>query len=283
MSHLRLPFQLLLAPIFLLGAWLGGGTPGLALGLAFLAVHAGIYGGMTAFNSYYDHDRGPIGFMKHPRPADRTVRDGALAIQGVAVLALLLIAPAAAVPALLLVMMGIAYSHPRWRWKGNLGASLAAVAIGQGVLAFAIGFLAAGAAPRQLLAPAPILAALGSASVTLGLYPITQLYQMEEDRERGDRTLPLAVGFRGAIVLSGVLVALGVALILAGLHPRIAPVWTAILLAGVLAFWGALLLWARRFIQNDTYRNHDWAMGISTAAAGGFWIFILTEWLGAGH
>ena len=91
--------RVVLAPIFLLGAWLGGGRPSLALGLAFLAVHAGIYGGMTAFNSYYDHDRGPIGFMKHPQAANRPVRDGALAIQGAGVIALLLISPPAAVPA----------------------------------------------------------------------------------------------------------------------------------------------------------------------------------------
>jgi 1,4-dihydroxy-2-naphthoate octaprenyltransferase len=156
------------------------------------------------------------------------------------------------------------------------------VAIGQGILAFAIGFLAAGASPRQLLALPAILPALGSAFVTLGLYPITQLYQMDEDRSRGDRTLPLAVGFRGAIVLSGLLVALGVGMMAWALRTRIDPAWPLILLVGVVAFWGALLVWARRFLTNDTYRNHDWAMAVSASAAAGFWIFILTEWLGAG-
>jgi 4-hydroxybenzoate polyprenyltransferase len=282
-SHLRLPFQLLLAPIFMLGAWIGGGHPGLGLGLAFLAVHAGIYGGMTAFNSYYDHDRGPIGFMKHPRAASRAVRNGALAVQMAGILLLLLISPLAAVPALLLVLMGIAYSHPRWRWKGNLGASLAAVGVGQGILAFAIGFLAAGASVREILAPGAMLPALGSAFVTLGLYPITQLYQMDEDRSRGDRTLPLAVGFRGAIVIAGLLVGVGVALIAWALRSRIAGVWPPVLLGGVVAFWGALGLWARRFPKNDTYRNHDWAMAVSASAAAGFWVFILTEWLRIGR
>ncbi len=100
---------------------------------------------------------------------------------------------------------------------------------------------------------------------------------------RGDRTLPLAVGFRGAIVISGLLVGLGVGLMVGVLRTRIDHLWPPILLGGVVAFWGALLLWARRFPTNDTYRNHDWAMAVSASAAAGFWIFILTEWLGAGR
>ncbi len=279
LDHLRLPFQLLLAPIFMLGALLGAGRPTLELGLAFLAVHAGIYGGMTAFNSVYDRDRGPIGFMKHPRPAGRFVRDAAILTQLAAVLVLAALRPVAAIPALALVAMGIAYSHPRWRWKSHLGASLFAVGVGQGMIAFAIGFLAAGAPLARLLEPPTLGAAVGSSIVTLGLYPVTQLYQLDEDRARGDRTLPLALGWRRALVVSALLLAAGVGILLLSLAGRIAPIWFGLLPAGVVVLWMLLVLWARRFESLDAYRNHDWAMGLGLIASAAFWILIASEWM----
>ncbi len=278
-AHLRIAFQLLLAPIFMLGALLAGGEPTFALALSFIAVHAGIYGGMTAFNSYYDRDRGPIAFMKRPVPATPFVRDAALAIQLGAVILLLLLRPAAAGPALALVAMGIAYSHPRWRWKAHLGASLFAVSVGQGILAFAIGYLAGGGPAAGLREPRVAAAALGAALVTLGLYPVTQVYQIEEDRARGDRTLAIAIGWRGALLVSAVVLAAGVGLLLGALAGRIAPFWSVVLPAGVLGLWGLFGLWARRFEQLDAYRNHDWALGLGIVAASVFWLLIVSEWI----
>jgi 4-hydroxybenzoate polyprenyltransferase len=281
-EHLRLPFQLVLAPIFMLGAWLSGAHFSWPLLVAFLAVHAGIYGGMTAFNSYYDRDQGPIGFMKDPRPAPHAVRDLAIAIQLAAVLVLAMGSKAAAAGGLVLVAMGIAYSHPHWRWKASLGASLAAVSIGQGCLAFLIGYAAGGGSLRQALDPHVALPALGTAVVTLGLYPITQVYQIAEDRARGDRTLPTAIGWQRSLLFSALVVPIGLALIGLPLAPRIAPVWRWIGVPAVVVYWAGLAAWARRFAAGDTYRNHDWAMAFASASSAGFWIFVLSAWSRAG-
>src|SRR5205823_3554541 len=59
--HLRLPFQLLLAPVFLWGALAAGGRCSPVLVAAFVAIHVCLYGGATAFNSVYDRDEGPVG------------------------------------------------------------------------------------------------------------------------------------------------------------------------------------------------------------------------------
>ena len=278
-QHLRLPFQLLLAPIFLLGAWLSGAHLSWPVAVAFLAVHGGIYGGMTAFNSYYDRDQGPIGFMKTVRPAPRPVRDLALLIQLAAVLVLTALSLPAAGCALLLMTMGIAYSHPRWRWKGSLGLSLAAVGIGQGILAFLIGYLLG---PERRVALSAALPAVGAALVTLGLYPITQAYQVEEDRARGDRTLAVVLGWRRALWCSAVLVPLGGACIVAPLLDRIHPGWLRGFPLAIAAYWGVLRLWAARFDQRTPAQNHDWAMGIAAAAALSCWGFILLEWRRSG-
>src|SRR4051812_29698615 len=66
--HLRLPFQLLLAPVYLWGWLLGGGGLSGSVMLGFLAFHLFLYGGATAFNSYYDRDEGPVGGLERPPP-----------------------------------------------------------------------------------------------------------------------------------------------------------------------------------------------------------------------
>jgi 1,4-dihydroxy-2-naphthoate octaprenyltransferase len=276
--HLRLPFQLLLAPIFMLGAFLVGARPTPAVLFAFLAMHIGIYGGMTAFNSYYDRDEGPIAFLKHPQPATPFVRDGALVLQLAAIIVLLVLRPVSALPAAAFAGMGIAYSHPRWRWKASLAGSFVVVGLGQGVLALATGFLSNGGPVSGLFNPAVAMAATSSAAITLGLYQVTQVYQIDEDRQRGDRSLAVALGWRRALIIGAALLGAGVALLILSLAGRIAPTWAWILSAGVLGLWSLLYLWSRRFDSLDAYANHDWAIGLGALAASVFWIFLLSEW-----
>lgn len=87
--HLRLHFQLLLAPIFLLGYAASGATPNLSLLFLFLLIHIGLYGGATAYNSYYDRDEGPIGGMKYPLVVGDLELYGGLTLQVLALLGLL--------------------------------------------------------------------------------------------------------------------------------------------------------------------------------------------------
>ena len=51
--------------------------------------------------------------------------------------------------------------------------------------------------------------AIASSMFLLGSYPLTQVYQHEEDTIRGDRTLSLLLGIRGTFVFSSVAFLLG--------------------------------------------------------------------------
>ena len=64
--HLRLHFQLLLAPVFLWGWLLAGGGLSRSVVLGFISFHVFLYSGATAFNSYYDRDIGPVGGLERP-------------------------------------------------------------------------------------------------------------------------------------------------------------------------------------------------------------------------
>ena len=72
-KHLRIPYQLTLAPIFLWGYFLASPRPTWSLIPAFVSFHLLLYPGITAYNSYYDRDYGPIGALWNPPPVSKTL------------------------------------------------------------------------------------------------------------------------------------------------------------------------------------------------------------------
>jgi 4-hydroxybenzoate polyprenyltransferase len=253
--HLRLAFSLVLTPLFVWGIYLarpsaaGGALPWPHILACYLIVHVLLYGGMNAFNSYYDRDEGPIGALEAPPPADHLVLSVALACKVVALAAGLWLDLRFG----LLVGVGIAlstlYSHPRWRWKERPVRAGVTILIMQGFLGVLWGYTAATFQPG--IGPAPARAwpagwtgtigVLGPAIWTLGFYPLTGVYQIATDGPRGVRTLSVALGIRGCFLfgaLVGLLGGLGVwATILArGAYP-------AMLASALYMAFAALYAW----------------------------------------
>lgn len=197
LSHLRLHYQLVfLSPLFAWGFLLGAHQASLRALVAFVAFHVFLYGGITAYNSYYDRDEGPVGGLRTPPPVTPQLLPFSLFAQLVGLGLALYVGVAFTFLYLGIAALSVAYSHPRFRWKAKPIHSLLVVAFGQGTAGFAAGWLAGGSAWPPV---APIRVALGALVATLatvGMYPLTQLYQIEEDRARGDRTFAVAFGPR---------------------------------------------------------------------------------------
>lgn len=277
LRHLRLHFQLVLAPVFLLGFAQAGGVPGWSFLALFLLVHVGLYGGATAYNSYCDQDTGPVGGMKHPPPAGRLEQWGGLGLQALSVVSMGWWGWRMAGLGLFMLALGIAYSHPRWRWKARPLTSLLTVTVGQGLAPFFMGALAVpgGWAPGW----ESWLLSLVSALFITGIYPLTQVYQIAEDRHRGDCTFAVHYGPERVFQIARGLVGAGMGLLggvmLAGAVFRAFWVW--VLPAGYAAFWWAIHMWRRRFARQTPHQNHDWALGVCAGASGLFWIFLGAE------
>ena len=281
LRHLRLQFQFTLAPIFLLGFSLSGAAPDLALLALFLLLHVGLYGGATAYNSYYDRDEGPIGGMKYPLPVSSLERDGGLGLQVLALIGMVFWNPLVLMEGLSMVLLGIAYSHPRWRWKAKPLLSLLIVAFGQGLLPFLMGFCAASSS-RDPIAPASLwMTAVAVVFIISGLYPLTQVYQIDEDRQRGDQSFAVYVGVRGVFRTAIILVGAGMGLLvwLTITHAIFHPLWMGVIPLGYIMFLGVLRTWHQRFTQQTVYQNHDWSFGVSLGMSGIFWLFLIVEYV----
>ncbi len=188
---LRLPYQLQLAPIFLWGFFLGGGTfrthaeIGRFLAV-FLIFHIGAFGGMTALNSFYDRDGTPVGGMWAPPKVPAGLWHFAWIVQLGALILLLPFGAKLCFLYISLLVLSLLYSHPLPRGKGHPAKGLVIVTLGQGVLDCLAGAVTA----LQPHSDAPFRWGMIGATLTVAaFYPLTQLYQIAEDRQHGDRTL----------------------------------------------------------------------------------------------
>ena len=183
---------------YLLAVGLGGAADGERLGPALvgLALWVGcLNGGTLALNSAFDRDEGDIAYLRNPPPPPRRLAAFALILMASGQVAALALPPAYQAAYAVCFMLSVLYSVPPIRLKAVAGADWLINMVGFGTLTPFAGWAATGRPLETtdaivLLAFCPLFAAL---------YPLTQLYQLEEDARRGDRTLALILGVRRSL------------------------------------------------------------------------------------
>ncbi|NPV87040.1 MAG: UbiA family prenyltransferase [Anaerolineae bacterium] len=206
-----------------------------------------LHGGTLALNSAFDKDEGDIGYLENPPPPPRYLLHFGLGMMlaGVALASLLGWRYLLAVSACF--VMSILYSVPPMRLKARAGFDLLINMIGYGGLTTYAGW----AAMARPLEPPMINVFIANAFFMGGFYPLTQIYQMEEDASRGDYTLALALG-RGRALLAGMLgVGLGFVFLAIEVLQRWRDMRSLGLLLGLAAWGWVLLPWYRRRAQAD--------------------------------
>jgi len=204
--HLRIPFSFFLAPIFLF-AWsiAGQAVNWQATLIAFVALHIFIYPASNGFNSYYDKDEKSIGGLRNPPPVSRELLVVSLVFDLVGVLLGTLVSWQFALALLVYGLVSKAYSHPAVRLKRYPILSLVVIAVFQGAYTFLMSYHAVtGATVAELLSLRVLFPAICSSVMLLGSYPMTQIYQHEEDAKRGDFTFSRMLGIRGTFLYTAV-------------------------------------------------------------------------------
>ncbi len=272
--HLRLNFQLYLSPIFLWGYLIAGGRLGEALLLGFVAFHLFGYAGGTAFNSYYDCDTGPIGGLEKPPAIPRGLLPFSIVWQLIGQAMAFAVSVEFAAIYFVMFWLSVAYSHPFTRFKGKPLPALATVAIGQGVLGYLGGWVCAGQSISSMLDPTGILGAAAAMLITVGFYPLTGIYQIDQDAQRGDRTLAVWLGPARAFRFALACLALGglAAVSLIILRYQLQEAIALGIFVGAMVF--AIWRWSRLFDNAAVIRNYRICMRLyaSTSLAFLAWI-----------
>ncbi|UYZ63181.1 UbiA family prenyltransferase [Hymenobacter weizhouensis] len=211
---LRIPFSLYLMPVFWFGlsAMPRPFSEWRALGV-FLVLHGLAYPASNGYNSYYDRDEGSIGGLKHPPKVSAELLHLVWLFDGLAVLGSALLSLPFAGLVVVYLLVSKAYSYEGIRLKKYPLISTVVVVVFQGAYTFLMTQVGVGASTAELLAPTNLGLALVSTIFLCGSYPLTQVYQHEEDAQRGDLTLSLRLGIRGTFVWAGLALALGAALL----------------------------------------------------------------------
>jgi 4-hydroxybenzoate polyprenyltransferase len=238
---------------YLLAVGVGGAARGEklgALGLGLVIWVLLLNGGTLAINSAFDRDEGDIGYLKAPPPPPRWLWLFALVLlllgQG---LAFLLPRPFTVAYAACLVM-SLVYSVPPFRLKAVAGFDWLINMIGFGTLTPLAGYLVTGAVPSS----AHLLVLVAFCPLFASLYPLTQLYQFEEDSRRGDRTLALILGMHRSLQVA--IAAAVIAFLLFFLAGRLSGWGTG---GADLVRWGGLVasaaVWAHVLLP--WFRHHE--------------------------
>lgn len=240
-------------------------------------------GGTLAFNSAWDRDAEAVAYLRRPpAPPPWLARVSLLFMAGGAVLGLWLVGPGFGLVTALCVALSVAYSHPRPRWKGRPGLDLVTNMLGYGAGTTAAGLLAGRAALPDALPAAGSAAGLHCLAFALlfgSFYPLTQIYQLDEDRTRGDRTLSTRLGADGALTLAlglglGALAAMQAALVVGGRG------WQRWLPALALFLWLVHLWRWRRQARGMNPRAHERGMYRALALWALIDIALVAAWLG---
>jgi 4-hydroxybenzoate polyprenyltransferase len=259
---------------------LSDGELGPRTALAFLVLHVLLYGGANAFNTYYDRDTGPIGGLAHPPPVRPGLLPWSLGLQAAGFPLALCVGPRFAFLYLVLFLLFTAYSHPAIRLKRRPWASLLAIGLGQGGIGFAAGWVSTGGAAAGARSGDAWAALWGFASAVLvvaALYPLSQIYQVAEDRSRGEETLGVVLGRAGALGITMALLVPGIGALALAAWDRLGIATSSLLVAYGIVFLVLLLLSRARLTEAGSEAAFGRVMALNYLNSSAFLMFIVLQ------
>lgn len=209
--HLRIPFSLLLLPVFLFALSQVPNLNTFNAIVVFIILHLFTYPASNAYNSYFDQDEKSIALLKEPPKVERSLYITSIVLEWLGVLLAFLVSFNFALCVAIYNSISKAYSNPKIRLKKYPIISFLVVFIFQGCFIYfatysAVNNFTEGFSPDVLLAGLICSCLIGAS------YPLTQIYQHEEDSKRGDQTLSILLGVKGSFIFSGFIFLSGLSL-----------------------------------------------------------------------
>lgn len=277
--HLRIPFSYFLLPVFLFSLSVSPNIGEGSLLWTFFILHFLLYPASNGFNSYFDKDEKSIGGLKNPPPVSRGLYYLSLFFDIVAiVLAVVKISIPFAFMLIVYSAVSRAYSHPWIRLKKYAYTSWLVAGFFQGTFTFVMCYVGVNKFEIiQSLKPSVMMPAILTSLMLWGNYPMTQIYQHEEDTKRGDITLSIRLGIKGTFYFVFSMFGLACCGFVMYLHHTYATFYSfAFLLAlsPVLIFF---IVWFYLVNRNEkwaNYQNTMWLNFISATCLNVFFVYL---------
>ncbi|WP_209329262.1 UbiA family prenyltransferase [Lunatimonas salinarum] len=255
-QHLRFHFSAFLLPVFLFAVSRASDPFHRDTIWLFVLLHFLVYPSSNAYNSIQDRDSGSIGGLKNPPP----IPEGLWVVTFVFdCLALGLGAWLLGVEVMVLlggyILASRAYSYRGIRLKKYAIGGFLLVASLQGGLIYLVTSMVASHQHFFELGAEVFLGAL-AATVMIGAgYPITQIYQHQQDRLDGVNTLSMKLGVRGTLLFSVSLFGLFTALVFLLWKESVFVGFLFLLVTAPTAFF--FLNWIKRVREDLSAADYD--------------------------
>lgn len=259
--HLRPAEWPIMATHTLLGSVLAVGVPSLvqgetlgSIGTALLAWVVCLNGGTLAINSAFDQDEGDIAYLRSPPPPPAHLFAFGLSLMLVGAAVTLTLPRVFRALYAVCFVLSLLYSVPPLRLKAVAGLDWVINMVGFGALTPWAGWAATG----RDVTPAGWWIIAGFGALFAALYPLTQLYQFEEDQRRGDRTFALVLGMQRSldVALGAAAIAFACFVVAGRVRGLIAWQWGAVAVAA-LAWALVLIPWRSTWATLSPHRHQQ--------------------------
>ena len=279
--HLRIPFSFFLLPVFLFTVALSPNLNPQRLLIVFAVLHLFLYPASNGYNSYFDKDEKSIGGLRNPPKVKKELYYAALIFDLIAILLALFVNTTFAVMVFVYGLISKAYSHPLIRIKKYPWLSWFIAGLFQGMFTFLMAYSGINDFDFAVLLRSHVMIpAFLSSLILWGSYPMTQVYQHEEDGARGDRTLSIVLGVRGTFHFTAICFSIGAtafALFFQHFY-KLKYAWAFILaLLPVLIFFSVWYLQVRSDESKADYSHTMWLNLLSALCLNAFFIYFFLD------
>ncbi|MEQ9403216.1 MAG: UbiA family prenyltransferase [Cyclobacteriaceae bacterium] len=278
--HLRIPFSFFLLPVFLFSCAVAESVNWFNFWLVFFILHVLIYPASNGFNSYFDKDEKSIGGLKNPPPVSKELYWVSLLFDFTGLVLGLLVSLEFTIMIFVYGLVSKAYSHPLVRLKKYPVSGWLAAGIFQGYFTWLMCYIAlTETLIMETLSWSIHLPGLLSSVLLLGSYPMTQIYQHEEDGSRGDLTLSRMLGIKGTFHFTALMFSLsmgGFAYFFLTNYSVNVLLLFALFLSPVLIYFG---MWYLRILKDESAADFASTMRLNFISAFFLNAFFLTWWL----
>jgi 1,4-dihydroxy-2-naphthoate polyprenyltransferase len=198
---LRIPFSFFLSPVYFFALAQVKHINWVNAALVFVIIHFIIYPASNGYNSYMDRDTKSIGGLEKPPPPSRQLYYTTIVLDIVGLLLSLIIGPVFTAVMILYISASKAYSYRGIRIKKLPITGYLLVVIFQGAVTFWLVYYGSNADPGLFV---PWEGMVICALLIGGFYPLTQIYQHQQDLEDGVLTISYKLGYKGTFAFCAV-------------------------------------------------------------------------------
>ena len=232
--------------------------------LIFIILHLLVYPASNGYNSYMDRDTESIGGIKNPMEPTRQLFYVSIVMDVAGIVLSYLVSKWFALGIICYILASRAYSYRGIRLKKHPVIGYLTVMIFQGAVTF---FLVMHGSSIDKILQVPVAGIIAAALLIGGFYPLTQIYQHQQDKADGVTTLSMLLGYKGTFIFTALVYFLSVSALAYHLISTLqinSFLIIQIFFTPVLVYF---LWWFKKVVQNNSNANFVYTMRMNLLAS----------------